>query len=610
MKEIISKLENFSQRIATFWWIAARSQCARLIPFTSLLLKNDDTISKIPFINAILPFSVILFGFIAGIDSHAALPVYIGTPWYLAALLVISILSPFLGLLAFAGFIGGEILFFTDTRLRNPSLFFPLAITSAWIFLVQMLFLYPLIARVITRLPEPLKWLQPLFAASVTFFLIELWSRLAMIVLRPLFLWQGQGVDMQLIYFGETEWEILGLHGHMLAWIAAGATIISFALPAVFNLFQQRWLGSSPTFCAPTPIPSFALNWRPGFWHSLAWRCVIFTLLLAGLFTQFWSAALFAFVLYGAHTCRALAARYRPVRIWDNWMHAIPPLIRLALTYVLAVFVCYGLAEFLRGTLNWRTLEALALMILIATIITLPLWPQSKKDDAAPPAPWILRKFNNFVIKHRKAVSTVLWCGIILNSSAALAHHCSFQPGCECLTDNWLLAQTAAAAIFLFSLTPQGGWLEAAIGRDLSTGKVLQGWERMIRLIPGSKGLRLAAAGIMGKLPTKASILMNKLHKGEGGIRKTSPNFDQSKNIKRFINKVPSNAKHNVEIRDLPNGGKAIQATSQGKVTGSKAVYEKQIDINGKTIQYTKTTYDPTGRIIHVKDKIGGGQFP
>jgi hypothetical protein len=53
-----------------------------------------------------------------------------------------------------------------------------------------------------------------------------------------------------------------------------------------------------------------------------------------------------------------------------------------------------------------------------------------------------------------------------------------------------------------------------------------------------------------------------------------------------------------------------VQATSPGKVPGSKAVYEKQIDVNGKTIQYTKTTYDPQDEIVHVKDKINIRIYP
>jgi hypothetical protein len=75
-------------------------------------------------------------------------------------------------------------------------------------------------------------------------------------------------------------------------------------------------------------------------------------------------------------------------------------------------------------------------------------------------------------------------------------------------------------------------------------------------------------------------------------------------NIKRFMQKIPSNSKANVTTHPLPNGGIAVQAISPGKVPGSSAVYEKQIDANGQTIQATKTTYDPSGNIVHVKDKL------
>jgi len=81
-------------------------------------------------------------------------------------------------------------------------------------------------------------------------------------------------------------------------------------------------------------------------------------------------------------------------------------------------------------------------------------------------------------------------------------------------------------------------------------------------------------------------------------------------NIERFIKKLPTNAKDSVVIKPLPNNGTAVQATSPGQVPGSSAVYEKQINEAGETIQYTKTTYDPQGNIVHVKDKISGGVYP
>ncbi|QEI14100.1 hypothetical protein FY115_05935 [Cellvibrio japonicus] len=89
-----------------------------------------------------------------------------------------------------------------------------------------------------------------------------------------------------------------------------------------------------------------------------------------------------------------------------------------------------------------------------------------------------------------------------------------------------------------------------------------------------------------------------------------TPTAEQAVNIKRFEKKIPSNSKDSVELHKLPNDGVAVQATSPGRVPGSKAVYEKQIDVNGQTIRATKTTYDPQGNIVHVKDKLNGGTYP
>lgn len=84
----------------------------------------------------------------------------------------------------------------------------------------------------------------------------------------------------------------------------------------------------------------------------------------------------------------------------------------------------------------------------------------------------------------------------------------------------------------------------------------------------------------------------------------------QAANIARFVGKLPANARPTVQFRPLPNDGIVAQATSAGRVTGSCAVYEKQIDADGVTVQHSKTTYDPFGIIINVKDKLAGGVFP
>jgi hypothetical protein len=116
------------------------------------------------------------------------------------------------------------------------------------------------------------------------------------------------------------------------------------------------------------------------------------------------------------------------------------------------------------------------------------------------------------------------------------------------------------------------------------------------------------------RLPGVSGLLRQGAKNSDKVIRavakSVAPNAAQAKNLKRFQKKIPSNSKENVELRGLPNNGVAVQATSAGKVPGSRAVYEKQIDVNGKTIQATKTTYNPQGNIVHVKDKLNGGTYP
>ncbi len=81
----------------------------------------------------------------------------------------------------------------------------------------------------------------------------------------------------------------------------------------------------------------------------------------------------------------------------------------------------------------------------------------------------------------------------------------------------------------------------------------------------------------------------------------------QIKNLLRFLDKLPSNSCA-IRIADLPNGGKVFQADSPAlNIPGSYATYEKQINLFGETILYTKTTISPNGEIIHISPKFPPG---
>lgn len=74
--------------------------------------------------------------------------------------------------------------------------------------------------------------------------------------------------------------------------------------------------------------------------------------------------------------------------------------------------------------------------------------------------------------------------------------------------------------------------------------------------------------------------------------------------LKNFEKKFSKNL-DNAKIFDLPQNAKAFQKeVPASNIPNSKAIYEKQVSPNGKTLNYTKTTYDGDGNIVHVKDKI------
>ncbi len=50
-------------------------------------------------------------------------------------------------------------------------------------------------------------------------------------------------------------------------------------------------------------------------------------------------------------------------------------------------------------------------------------------------------------------------------------------------------------------------------------------------------------------------------------------------------------------------GSFVIKMEKPGIVPGSKAVYYKIIDAEGKTVRVYKETYDPNGNLVHRKEK-------
>jgi len=114
-----------------------------------------------------------------------------------------------------------------------------------------------------------------------------------------------------------------------------------------------------------------------------------------------------------------------------------------------------------------------------------------------------------------------------------------------------------------------------------------------------------AGGGVWASAKTYAA---NKLKRGlrgmaaRGGLKLTDR---QASNLARFNRKLPraSSGTHVDELGD----GVMFTAEVPGRVPGSKAVYQKAVDADGVTTSFFKTTLDPEGDIVHIKDKLLGG---
>jgi hypothetical protein len=173
------------------------------------------------------------------------------------------------------------------------------------------------------------------------------------------------------------------------------------------------------------------------------------------------------------------------------------------------------------------------------------------------------------------------------------------------------------------SLTPGVGWAKDIY--EAFSGKALVGGEKLDTVNHSMAFFGAMTFGIGSKLKilfrpvmmiagilkgSKVGRLVRSAKKGEGlfgdlaKVAKGNLNSQQLSNLNRFQKKLPAGSN---PVTLHKNGANTVfQGVVPGKVPGSKAIYEKVVDSAGKTTAYTKTTYAPNGKVVHIKNKIDG----
>ena len=64
-----------------------------------------------------------------------------------------------------------------------------------------------------------------------------------------------------------------------------------------------------------------------------------------------------------------------------------------------------------------------------------------------------------------------------------------------------------------------------------------------------------------------------------------------------------SNHYNSFSVETRSNGNYQIKMENPGRVPGSKDIYYKIVDSEGRTVRVYKETYDHNGNLVHVKEK-------
>lgn len=74
------------------------------------------------------------------------------------------------------------------------------------------------------------------------------------------------------------------------------------------------------------------------------------------------------------------------------------------------------------------------------------------------------------------------------------------------------------------------------------------------------------------------------------------------KGVKSFF-KGSSNNYDNYSVQRTEDGDYIARMENPGRVPGSRAIYYKVMSEDGETLRVYKETYDPSGELVHVKEK-------
>jgi len=184
------------------------------------------------------------------------------------------------------------------------------------------------------------------------------------------------------------------------------------------------------------------------------------------------------------------------------------------------------------------------------------------------------------------------------------------------------LAGTATAGVAAPVLVGAGASPAfAAVGSGIVGGvagdAAAQGTQIGLGIRSSFSGQEMAVSGLAGGAINGTVAGVGKVISSAGTPQAaSSPALQAATTVANDVNLTAAQqAKLTAFNKSLPNAntgtavdkvGNQVLFTSDvpGRVPGSKAVYQKTVDTSGKTTSMLKTTFDPKGNVVHIKDKL------
>jgi RHS repeat-associated protein len=192
----------------------------------------------------------------------------------------------------------------------------------------------------------------------------------------------------------------------------------------------------------------------------------------------------------------------------------------------------------------------------------------------------------------------------------------AMQPGIDSYYDGYVSNPSHTSTLGLFAAymgqSVAGGYNDML---RFGTGMEQGGVDGICADLGRGSGIILTVTGPVKATATKLAPPKPAAPKVVPEAASTSATTPSTKPVNNVPLSPEQQAKLNAFKKDLPKAntgtsvdkvGDQVLFTSEvpGKVPGSKAVYQKTVDDAGTTTSMVKTTFDPKGNVVHIKDKL------